>query len=275
VRGLCLANLTVADAGPLALIDAAAQAGFTSVNLWLTEPPSMAMFTLQRRSEAPLIGDAQRVAEVCARLRASDVRVQAASAGWLSADFDRARVPAVVDVAAQLGTRVLAVVGWDQERARLIEHLGLVSELAAQAGMLVGLEPMTYSAVATLSDAVAIVDALAATNLRLIIDALHLVRSGGTPAQVAALAPDQIISLQLCDGPAIAPPPDRLRYESVNDRLHPGNGAFPLDELLAAIPESATIEVEAPVLAEAGASIDQRARSSFEYASRFLEANPR
>ena len=54
---LSLANLSVADAGPLELLDAAAQAGFDSVNMWLVPPPAMTAFTLKCGATAPVIGE--------------------------------------------------------------------------------------------------------------------------------------------------------------------------------------------------------------------------
>lgn len=274
MNGLSLANLSVADAGPLELIDAAAAAGFGAVNVWLSEPPSMALFTLRRRSEGRAIGDPAKLAEIAARSRATGVAVFSASAGWVTPAFDPAEIAAVVESAASIGTRTLAVVGWDRERGRLIDHLGAICAAAAGAGMLVGLEQMTYSAVPVLAEANALLDAVNAPNLRLIVDALHVVRSGAGPAEVAALDPARVHAFQICDGPAAAPPPERLRHESVNDRLHPGQGEFPLNELLAAIPKDAVIEVEVPARAEAHAGIVARARSCYDHTRRFLESQP-
>jgi hypothetical protein len=89
VHELSLANLTVADAGPLELLDAAAAAGFDSVNMWLVPPPAMAAFNVKCGTTAPVVGNAALIREINARIATTGVSVFEASCGWLSPSFDR------------------------------------------------------------------------------------------------------------------------------------------------------------------------------------------
>jgi sugar phosphate isomerase/epimerase len=260
VNELSLANLSIADAGPLELLDAAAAAGFDSVNMWLVPPPAMAAFTVKCGATTPVVGDAALIRAIDQRIAATGVGVFQASCGWLSPSFDPSETERVLDTMAQIGSQRVSLVGWDGERERMIAHLGALCADAARYGITVTLEFMPYSAVRTIADAADVLAAVAAPNLDVLVDALHLARSGGTPADLRLLHPSRIGCLQLCDAPAIGPPAERLRDESVNRRRYPGHGELPLDDLLAALPEDIVIEIEVPAAEHAAESIAERAR---------------
>jgi sugar phosphate isomerase/epimerase len=268
---LSLANLTVADAGPLELLDAAAGAGFDSVNMWLIPPPAMAAFNVKCGATTPVVGNATLMREINARIATSGVHVFEASCSWLSPAFDRSEIAPVLDTMAQIGARRVSVVGWDADRQRLIANLAALCADAAVYGMMVTFEFMPYSAVRTVADTAGLLAAVGAPNLDVLVDALHLARSGGTPVDLQLLDAQQIGVVQLCDAPAAAPPPEQLRDESVNRRLYPGEGELPLDALLEALPGGIVIEIECPTVEHAAESIVERARLSAQRSRRFLE----
>lgn len=267
---LCLANLSVADAGPLGLLAAAAEAGFDSVNMWLVPPPAMAAFTLKCGATVPVVGNAALVREINQRIAVSGVEVFEASCGWLAPDFEAASIEPVLDTMAQLGTHRVSIVGWDADRTRFVTNLAALCARAAAYKITVTLEFMPYSAVRTVADAAGVLAAVDAANLDVLVDALHLARSGGSPADVHVLKPHQIGVLQLCDAPAAGPATAQLRDESVNRRLYPGDGELPLDDLLAAVPADIVIEIEIPSAEDAGASIVRRAQLCAERSRSFL-----
>jgi sugar phosphate isomerase/epimerase len=271
VNELSLANLTVADAGALELLDAAAAAGFDSVNMWLVPPPAMAAFNVKCGATTPVVGNAPLIREINARIATTGVGVFEASCGWLAPTFDRAETEPVLDTMAQIGTRRVSVVGWDADRQRLIANLAALCADAAAYGMTVTLEFMPYSAVRTVSEAAEVLAAAGAPNLDVLVDALHLARSGGTPADLHLLDPRRIGVLQLCDAPALAPPPEQLRDESVNRRRYPGDGDLPLAALLRALPDDIVIEIESPTVEHAAESMVERARLCAQRSRRFLE----
>jgi sugar phosphate isomerase/epimerase len=268
---LSLANLTVADAGPLELLDAAAAAGFDSVNMWLIPPPAMAAFNVKCGTTTPVVGNPTLIREINARIATTGVRVFEASCSWLAPSFTRSETAPVLDTMAQIGTQRVSVVGWDTDRQRLIANLGALCADAAAYGMTVTLEFMPYSAVRTVADTAAVLAAVGAPNLDVLVDALHLARSGGTPADLQLLDPRRIGVVQLCDAPAGAPSPEQLRDESVNRRLYPGDGQLPLDALLEALPSGIVIEIECPTVEHAAQSIVERAQLSAQRSRRFLE----
>jgi sugar phosphate isomerase/epimerase len=271
VNQLSLANLSVADAGPLELLDAAAAAGFDSVNMWLVPPPAMAAFSVKCGATAPVVGDVRLIHEINRRIAASGVGVFEASCGWLSPAFEPSEAVRVLDAMAQIGTRRVSLVGWDDDRERLVVNLATLCADAATYGIAVTLEFMPYSAVRTVADAAGVLAAVAAPNLDVLVDALHLARSGGTPADLRCLDPYQIGVLQLCDAPIIGPPAERLRDESVNNRRYPGEGELPLDELLAALRADIVIEIEIPAAEHSTKPIVERARLCAQRSRTFLE----
>jgi sugar phosphate isomerase/epimerase len=98
-----------------------------------------------------------------------------------------------------------------------------------------------------------------------LIDALHLQRSGGTPADVAALPRRLLPYVQLCDGPfdPVRPPEEVALTEARTGRLFPGDGELPLPDLVAALPSGTDLGVEAPVAALAGQPPAEIARQAY------------
>jgi sugar phosphate isomerase/epimerase len=271
VPELGLAHLSVVDAGPIELLDAAEAAAFDSVNMHLVAPPVTSLYVLKPHSRS-VIGDAALIREIKLRVARTGVRVFEASCGWVGTDFDPKAMPRIFDTLAEIGTKRVAVVGWDPDRSRLIANLATLCAAAEGYGMRAILEFMPYSAVRDVADAAAVLAAVARPNLDLMIDALHLVRSGGTPADLRVLDPERIAAVQLCDGPARGPAPEKLRDESVNRRRFPGDGDFPLFDLMDALPKNIVVEVEVPSAEHAGDSIEARARLCAERGRAFLAA---
>jgi len=163
----------------------------------------------------------------------------------IGADLDVAALRPMFEAAAELGADRLNCAGDDPDRARLTDRFAAIAALAAEHRMTVDLEFMRWRAVGTLADAVAVVAASGAANAGVLVDALHLVRSGGTVAEVAAAA-ERVANLQLCDA-GLSPPADGdYIAEARNHRLPPGSGSLPLIELLAAISPRTGLSIEVP-----------------------------
>jgi sugar phosphate isomerase/epimerase len=97
----------------------------------------------------------------------------------------------------------------------------------------------------TLHEAVALVTAAGQPNLALGVDLLHLLRSGGTPAEVADLDPALVGHAQLCDGASLAVGEDYVQEASAS-RLAPGRGVFPVRDFVRALPPGTPLELEVP-----------------------------
>ena len=146
----------------------------------------------------------------------------------------------LVDQGAEVGAEFLLVVSDDPDRARTIDRFAETAAVAAEAGMGTALEFMRFTAVPTLADALEVVAAAGAPASGVVVDPLHLARSGGSPGDVASTDPRLLPYAQLCDAPGDAPgdPTDAslLADEARHGRLLPGSGDLPLGELVAALP---------------------------------------
>jgi len=80
-----------------------------------------------------------------------------------------------------------------------------------------------------------------------LVDALHWVRASDIGALRPA-RPGGLGYVQLCDGPLLGPASrEALIQEARTSRLAPGEGEFPLDRLLAAMPAQCVASVEVPL----------------------------
>ena len=99
------------------------------------------------------------------------------------------------------------------------------------------LEFLPIFTVGTLADAVAVVTEADRPNGAVLVDTLHLARSGGSPDDLAPRARRLLPYLQVADAPAEPPGRERaaLRDEALHGRLLPGDGELPLGAALAAV----------------------------------------
>jgi sugar phosphate isomerase/epimerase len=117
---------------------------------------------------------------------------------------------AAFEAGAELGAQRVCINIDDADYARVIDRLGALCDLAAPFDLALDVEFMIWRPIACLEDAVNVVKATRKSNAFVLIDALHLIRSGGTVAAVAALDSALIGSVQLCDAPLASPPPSEI-----------------------------------------------------------------
>jgi sugar phosphate isomerase/epimerase len=252
-RGYGLAPLSLGRPEPEVLVAAAGAAGFGWVGLTL-QPPGGAC--------SPLVGDRRRRAELRRRLGDAGVSVCDVGVVVLSPAFDLEELARVLSAGRNLGADRVVVMDRQPDRGAAAALLAAVCGQAGERGMTVAVEFMPYTATRTLAEAVALIEAAGAPEAGVVVDLLHLCRSGSVP-QLAGLDPRLVRLVQICDAPLTAPPADRLRDEALYDRLRPGDGELPLTKLLSRLPAGAPRTIEAPVAGEAGLPPGVRARAAF------------
>lgn len=238
---LGLAHLTALEVPPLDLVPLAAAAGFGFVGLRLCPAqPGGVCYALPLGSAA--------LAEMRRRMDGDGVRVHDIEIVTIDPGFDPAALTSVLEQGAALGARRLSACGEDPDRARLVARFAALCERASGYGLGVDLEWMGWRVIATLPDAVAVITAARQPNAAVLVDALHLARNGGTPADLRALPATLLRSAQLCDAPAQAPGTrEAIIAEAREGRLLPGSGALPLPALLNALPEGTALSCEVPL----------------------------
>lgn len=152
-----------------------------------------------RAARAVAIGQAERVFELAAAVRASVVVAAAPSAG------------------------IDTIVAADRFRE--------LCRLAAPLRIRVGLEFIGWAeSIKDLASAWAVVDAAGARNGGLVIDIFHFYRGGSTVEMLEPVPGDRIYLVQVSDCVELP------KYELTNrHRVYPGTGAIPLDSVMAGI----------------------------------------
>ena len=110
------------------------------------------------------------------------------------------------------------------------------------------------------------------SNIGFGICPMHLVRSGGTAADIAALDPAMLLYGQLNDGHGLNV--SEAYFEEVHDRQLPGEGDFPLADILRALSAAVPIEVKCPSDSrrKAGISALDYARDAFARARGLVDS---
>lgn len=251
MHALSLAHLTVLDVAPPALFDLAAAAGYQNVGIRvLPAVPGAVAYPLDRET---VITWRRRMAD--AGVGVHDIEFLPLTPEVQVHDYAQ-----TLALAAELGARRLNVSGDDANLDRLTENFSTLCDLAASYGLGVDLEFMRFRIIGTLQQALEVVTRAGRDNGRLLIDVLHLFRSGGTPQQLAQVPHRTLGSLQLCDAPLQGPAVAGLADEARQGRLFPGEGGLPLVDFLNALPSDIPLGVEVPT-AGTHPSLDALARA--------------
>jgi sugar phosphate isomerase/epimerase len=257
-RELSLAHLTALDATPPELVDAAAAVGFRQVGLRLYAPPSVGVPPYDMLRDTPMMR------ETLARL--ADTGVQVLDIEFLRFEQDHpVGIPeGFLEAGARLGARNVLVMSAEPVEARTLERFGELCERALPYGLQVCLELAVYTGVRTLGDAVRVVRESGCRNASVLVDALHFSRSGGHPADILSVDPKLFKYAQICDAVAEIPTrTDDLIREARTGRLLPGEGALPLRELIAALPSTIPLAIEAPVRATSAQPVLERVQRAY------------
>ncbi len=186
----------------------------------------------------------------------ADVRNRAADAGivvldveviWLKPGGDDAMHFRIVDAGAEIGARNVLIVSSDPEPRSTAAKLARLADHAAARQMRVSLEFGAFTAVKSMTAALAILDRTERPDAGLLIDPLHLARTGSTPQALRSIDARRFSYAQFCDAPAVGADPadfDAIIHEALDLRLPIGAGELPLAGLLDALPAGTPLSVE-------------------------------
>ena len=209
---------------------AAADAGFDAVGIRVWPAADEPAY--------PVLGDTPMMRETIARLADTGTRVLDVEVLRLRPDSRPDDALRILDAGERLQAEAVLVICNDPEEDRLVDRFAAACEAAGERGLRACLEFMIFSSVKTIADAERVLDRAGHPAGAILVDALHLQRSGGTPADVSAVAPERLPYAQLCDGPfqPILPDSAVALTEARTGRLFPADGELPLPELVGALP---------------------------------------
>lgn len=263
---LSLAFLTVQGCPPLEHVQCAAAAGYDAAGLRLIAPHGLAL-------AHPIVGNAPLIREL--RTAAADLGISFLDGEvfTLRPESDVAAWLPVIETAGALGMPIMQITCEDGELSRAADNLGRIADAAADHGVKMAIEFMRWRKTATIEDAATLAAACGRGNVGILLDALHLSRSGGSPAAVAALPPESVLYLQLCDAPARPPGDDEgCIAEARGARMLPGDGGLWLAELMRVLPANIAISVETPHKGDSDLGFLERARKGMAATRAFLNS---
>ena len=226
-----LASGVVPEFGPLATIAAAVAGGFDAVGLWV-EPGDWNASTIRDVRSALADGG----------LELLDVEVI-----WLKPDSGMEQHQHSIEIGAELGAKNILCVSSDTDMSATADRLAALCRYAEPSGMRVALEFGVFTEVKNLKMAMTVLDAVAHPLRALLIDPIHVDRSGSTAEQIAAVPRGLLPYAQFCDASGVRPDPDdfdAVITDAIDLRLQVGEGALPLSMMLDALPDSIPLSIE-------------------------------
>jgi sugar phosphate isomerase/epimerase len=177
----------------------------------------------------------------------------------------------MIEVGAEIGAKNALIVSMDPDFEAVKAKFAALSAFALSHGVTPNFEFLPILEVRTLDAAMAVI--ADAPGAGLMPDLLHLIRSGGSVADLARVPLERLHYAQICDGPA-AVEADKLLEDAMDGRVMPGEGALPAVAFMKALPTALplSLEIRGKALRDDFPDIDGRARHMLKEARRFFEA---
>ena len=142
-------------------------------------------------------------------------------------------------VAQTLGCPSLQVVAlnglrgepWPEIRSKVGQSLAELADVAAPFGVSLALEPVSFTPLRTLPQALEVLDVAGRDNIGLCLDSFHLWTAGTTWEDVAALDPALIMVVHISD----VTPRKGMEWSDADRDVLPGDGVLPLRACIQAI----------------------------------------
>ncbi len=264
---LGIGYLSVFGLPPVEFVDVAASLECRYISMFLRGLPSPPSdhppFSLTR--------DRALRSDLRAALRHRGVTITLGDGFLVMPGRDIRECAADLDVIAELAIPRINVVSLDPDRDRSFDEFAVLAQLAGQRGIATAVEPVPGLTIGDIPTALAAIAHVGRPDFQLLIDVMHISRSGSTPADLAAIDPNHIGYAQLNDTTRQPRSADYME-EAMYERLAPGDGDLPLRDIIRALPPDLVIELEVPQrsLAVAGVSPIDRLRPCVAAARRVL-----
>ena len=199
-------------------VSAAAAAGFAGIGLFAPE------YERLRDEEGRSAKDIGRQLEDHGLVLAEIETVHGWASSGEAADECRRREALAYELADELGVRYLQAIGpYEGTISEAATAFGELCDRAAAHGLLVGIEWLPYTNIATAADARAIVEAADRPNGGYCADIWHHRRGADDDSMITALPADRVFAVQMNDGPR-RPQLDDYKRDCLANRVPPGEG---------------------------------------------------
>ncbi|TAL00840.1 MAG: sugar phosphate isomerase/epimerase [Rhodospirillaceae bacterium] len=203
--------------------------------------------------------------EMVAMMRDRNVSISLGEGFIVRPGADVSGLAADLEAMCELGVKLVNTVSLDPDLNRSLDQFAALAEMVGAAGLETTVEFGPGLTIADLPGALTAIRHVGRPDFRLLIDTMHLIRSGSSTADVSALDPAIIGYIQLSDAPLVSKYTNYME-EAMFARMPPGTGELPLVEILSALPRDVVIGLEIPQLslAEAGTGPYDRLRPCVE-----------
>ena len=267
---LGIERLCVFGMPPVEFVALAADLGCASVGIGLAPTPG---YNPDNHPDWSLRDDPALRRQLAAATRDRGVRIGVVEGFAVAPGHDVRSFAGDLDLVCELGGDRIACVSLDKNLQNTIEGFAVLTEMAAERGLLVSAEMGSLGPYGLVEPALELVRGVDMANFSLMVDAMHFFRLGNTIEQLAAMDPALIGYVQLCDAPW-APRFDTYMEEAMFERMAPGDGELPLREFVKLIPPDVVVSLEIPIrsLAEQGVGPRERVAPCVEAARAMLLA---
>jgi sugar phosphate isomerase/epimerase len=265
---LSLPQIALMPITPPDLVTVASAAGFQAIGLRL------APLTPEEVLAPMLGGDRPLMRETKSLLRGTGLQVLDVEIFRLAPAMAFDRYRGALEGCAEIGARDIIATCNIPDSVEAIASFAEACKVAAEFDLFLNLEFMPWNAINTLDKARAIVEQSRAPNGRLLLDTLHIHRSGTPLDDLLNVDGDDIRYLQICDAGPTPEDFDTMLDQARFERRLPGEGVIPIQEILSRLPKDVPVSVEVPMrsrLAEIG--VHALAKLAYEHTrSALLEA---
>ncbi|MET0983937.1 MAG: TIM barrel protein [Steroidobacteraceae bacterium] len=247
-RALVLEFLSAREISPAALVRLAARNQVRRVSVCIKPFKALSGEAVPFADliDWDLSGDTPNRRELKRICQAEGVSIASADPFFVRSEADIAGSRRALESAAWLEAGAVTLIVMESDMARLRELMAGFCAVANEYGLDVLHEHSPRMPLKTVTSALTLQRSLDASNLRLVVDALHFFRGANALSDLVAVRADEIARIQLCDAP-LNVPSQGGGYEAFYERKIPGEGVFPLHDLLAALPEQLEIGMEVPL----------------------------
>jgi sugar phosphate isomerase/epimerase len=241
---LALSHGSLINVPPPEFVRAAAAAGFRQVSLRVAAGLE-ALGKGEPSGPYRLLEDQALQRETRRALAETGVGVVEAEYVFLTPELEIGDYRRLLEVGAELGARQVVAVffGYDDE-AGIAADFSRLCELAAECGLVAIIEFVAPTSVDSIEKCGRVISAAGKANAGILVDSLHLFRTGGSIERLAAMNPALIVNCQLSDG--LMSLGATWQPDMPRNRMQLGDGDFPLRRLVAALPPGVPIAIEVP-----------------------------
>lgn len=247
------------DFHSLEFVAAAAKAGWPACGIWY-DPES---WTAKTAGELKSIFDGSGMVPL-------DIEVIFMLPGPIEANHKK-----MIEFGAEIGAKNALIVSMDPDIAATAVKFAELSAFALSHNVTANFEFLPITEVRNLDQAMKVI--ADAPGSGLMLDLLHLLRSGGAIADLERVPVDRLHYAQICDGAATVDPftPEMLYVEAMDGRSMPGEGAFPTVSFMQALPDRLplSLEIRSKALRDAFPDVGDRAKHMLSVARQYFEAN--